>query len=72
MICYVCQKEIKEGQSTQRLTSEIIRHERCGPMTKNFQKAFPNAWTNKYIKKEEEIIEEPKPVRRLLRIKKGE
>lgn len=71
MICYVCQKEIKEEHFI-RLDSENVRHDKCSPMSRNFKKAFPNAWTNKYVEKEEEEVIEIKPKRRLLRFKKGE
>jgi hypothetical protein len=67
MICYVCQKEINPESFFIRLDSEHIRHNKCSPMSQNFKKAFPKAWTNKYVEKEE--IEEPIKYRRLLRLK---
>lgn len=71
MICYVCQKEIKTD-NFQRLDSEHVRHFSCAPMTRNFKKAFPDAWTNKYVQKEKEeevIIQEPPKPKRLRRVK---
>lgn len=67
MICYVCQKDIKKDLLFIRLDSDHIRHDKCSPMSKNFKKAFPKAWTNKYVEKEE--IEKTIKYRRLLRLK---
>ncbi len=66
MLCYICQKEIDPESLSVRLDSDHVRHCKCSPMSRNFKKAFPKAWTNKYVEKEEI---EPIKYKRLLRLK---
>ena len=49
MKCCVCNKEITSGPII-HLSTEMVRHKKCSPLTKKYKKAFPNSWAIGYVK----------------------